>query len=197
MAKITFIVSAYDRPLALNLCLLSLVLQKDERWDAIVTDNSTNPSLNARHQEICGIDKRFQYLHTANVAGVNCYSAANHAIQFATGEFVGFPSDDSYFVPEYADKLLRNADAYDLELVYADLVMTGYNDGGILVGDAQACHLDKTNFILKRSRFIPFSIADCADGELIAELVKQGIRHRRVGHPLAVHNTDRRESHAD
>ena len=194
---VTFVVSAFNRPKALNLCLLSLILQVEENWEAIVTDNSTDPMMNAKHKDVCRIDSRIRYLYTADVAGICCYDSANYAVQFAKGEWLGFPSDDAYFTPEYAAKLLRKAKEDDLELVYSDLVMTGPNDGGVLDCKAMACHIDKINFLIKKSKFIPFPRINgefhSADGWLIAELVARGIREGKVGHPLAVHNCDRKE----
>jgi hypothetical protein len=124
-----------------------------------------------------------------------CYFASEYAVEhFATGEFVSFPSDDSIYSLYYAEKLLRLADEKDLELTYCDLVMDGPNDGGVLSCAAQCCLIDKTNFILKRNRFIPWpgkhptGGGSCSDGALIDELVGQGIRHGKVGHPLCIHS---------
>ena len=194
--KISFIVSAWNRPLALNLCLLSLILQEETSWEAIVTDNSTDPDITAKHKEICKIDERISYLYTADIAGICCYTSAEVGATYAKGEWIGFPSDDSFYSKYYASKLLRQAEKDNLELVYCNIVMEGPENGCVLDCKAQGCHIDKTNFLLKRSRFISFPrcegeplAADApADGWLIDELVAQGIRHGKVGHACVVHS---------
>lgn len=193
--KITFIVSAYNRPSSLKLCLLSLILQTEESWTAVVTDNyrgETYNDLNRGVIEEFG-DPRIGYLYTGDVAP-ECYAAAEVAVEMADGDWLGFPSDDSYYVPHYASKLLLVAEAMNLELVYSDLVLSDPVNGGVLRCEAKCCHIDKTNFLVKRSRFIPFPGKDpnpggrsCSDGLLIDELVRQGIRHCRVAQPLCVH----------
>ncbi len=188
---VSFIVSAWKRPMALNLCLLSLINQSEDRWEAIVTDNSTDEDIIAKHKDVCSIDDRIHYLNTAEEGGLCCYSSAEIGVRYAKGEWLGFPSDDSIYMKYYTSKLLRLAKEKDLELVYCDLVMEGVNDGGILSCAASACLIDKTNFLVKKSRFIPFPdkrVDSASDGPFIDELVKQGIKHGKVGHPLAVHS---------
>lgn len=190
MPRVTFIVSCYDRPLALRLCLSSLVLQTEREWEAIVCDNSKDHAVQARHYGFSLMDPRIRYVHTN---AIDSYYSAEMVIGEATGDFVAFPSDDSFYTCHYLKKMLWMADNHNLELVYSDIVMDGPTSGGVLSCEARVCMIDKTNFLLKRERFIPFpaknpeGMGSCSDGELIDELVRQGIRHGKVPHPICVH----------
>jgi glycosyltransferase involved in cell wall biosynthesis len=194
--RVSFIVSAYHRPAALRCCLSCLVLQSETSWEAIVMDNSTDPAMIEANRAHCRMDPRIRHFSSVEnqVTLLNCYYASEYAVEkLAAGDWVGFPSDDSLYTPYYASKLLHLADQANLELVYSNLVMEGPDNNGVLDCEARVCMLDKTNFLVKRSRFIPWpakhpeGLGSCSDGELIAELVRQGIRHGKVPQLLAVH----------
>jgi glycosyltransferase involved in cell wall biosynthesis len=194
--RVSFIVSAYHRPAALRCCLSCLVLQSETSWEAVVMDNSTDPAMIEANRAHCGMDQRIRHFSSVEnqVTLLNCYYASEYAVEkFAAGEWVGFPSDDSLYTPYYASKLLHLADQANLELVYCDMVMDAAESGGVLNSQACCCNIDKTNFLLKRSRFFPWpgkhpeGLGSCSDGNLIDELVAQGIRHGKVPHLLCVH----------
>lgn len=194
--RISFIVSAYDRPDALKLCLLSLILQTEHNWEAIVTDNNPVALHSAFTLQVVQEldDSRIRYLHTGHSAP-ECYRAAEIAAEVAHGDFLCFPSDDSYYAPYFAERLLALADQNSFELVFSDLVIIGPDNAIVLPCAAACCHIDKTNFLLKRSRFTEFpgksleqGGRSCSDGLLIDEVVRQGIMLGKVAQPLVIHN---------
>jgi glycosyltransferase involved in cell wall biosynthesis len=187
---ISFIVSAHDRPIALRLCLLSLILQKYTDWEMIVVDNAETDEIARQHEDACSMDARIKYLRTGCTT---CYESSEIGAGIAKGDWLCFPSDDSYYLPEFAGKLISHAEANKLELVYCDLVMAGEENCIVLNCQPKCCHIDKTNFMLKRNRMIPFpgkvpGERSCSDGLLIDELMGLGIRQGKVPQPLCVHN---------
>jgi len=89
MPKCSFIVSAYDRPDALALLLLSLKLQTEPDFEVIVCDNAAE----LEHPRPCIFDPRINWLWTGTTCA-NCYQSSNSGVQHATGEYLCFPSDD-------------------------------------------------------------------------------------------------------
>jgi len=196
MPRVSFIVSAFDRPASLRLCLSSLIIQTLPDLEIIVMDNSEDDLVIYEHRRLCVMDRRIRHFSpkAEGMKFLNCYYSSEYAaLNLAAGEWVGFPSDDSWYSPYYAEKLLWLADRSDLELVYCNLIMESAGGNGVLNCEARACHVDKTNFLLKRSRFFPWpgkhpeGLGSCSDGNLIDELAAQGIRHGKVPQLLAVH----------
>ena len=192
----TFVVSAFNRPVELKLCLLSLVCQSRVDWSAIVTDNamdSTYRDLNRDAVEWVG-DPRIQYAYTGDQAK-NCYISANIGAQEAEGEWLAFPSDDGYVCPWYLERMLRRA--ADLDLVYCDIVLGSAQSHRFLSQQPRCCEIDKTGFSVRRewfNRVGGFVIenvdggASTADGQFIERVVAAGARHGKVDEVLVVHN---------
>ncbi len=197
MTVCTFIVSAFNRPTDLKLCLLSLVLQSRTDWSAIVTDNansSTHRDLNEEAVRWVG-DDRISYLYTGDRAN-NCYWSANLGAVEATGTWICTPSDDSYYSPRFLERMLRGT-ADDLDLIYCDMAWGGpalpYR---ILDVQPRCCEIDKTGFLVRREWFQKVggfgqaneALPSVADGELVEKLVAAGARHGKVAELLATHN---------
>lgn len=194
--SISYIVSAYDRPHLLPICLLSLLTQTHRRSEIIVTDNSEDPAMNTLHEEHC---RRYgaKYLHTA---ALTCYHSAEMGAEIAVGKYLCFPSDDSYYMPLFAEKMLDAAYPSNLDLVYCEMVHnetplpqggTGYRMRGV---EPRTGWIDKTGYIVKRDSFIEFPGKretpgpSASDGYLIDRLVKTGARHMKIDDVLVVHN---------
>ena len=190
--RVSFIVSAYDRPEHLKLCLQSLVLQTMTDWDAIVMDNAVSPEARMAHWSVCS-GARVRYVATPSPHNVSCYHSADYAVQhIAKGEWLCFPSDDSYYVPQFAERMLAAADAGGWQLVYSNLVWGRQGIHTQLDCKPQLCCIDKTNFMIRRDKMIPFPGKQngpcCADGHLIDVLVADGIVVGKVDQLLVVHN---------
>lgn len=199
--KISFIVSAFDRPQALKLCLQSLVLQTEKEWEAIVTDNGPYSS-----DTISIIrefrDPRIIYLHTG---AINCYYSADMAVGIARGEWLAFPCDDTYYVPTFAEKMLYAAETGlgcdrcagdkegSLDLVCCDFVWGRLNSWTYCDGAPQVCHINKSTFLINRGKMRPFPQKEVlplpvSDGLLAEEIVAEGGKVGRVTEILVCTN---------
>lgn len=204
MTAVTYIVSAFNRPQALRCCLASIQCQRDtdREWYAIVADNGTGEDAIANRKIVHSFaDFRIDYVHTAEYASgpqFDCYWAAEWVVANIPlpGEWIVLPSDDSYYVPVFQKTMLRIARANDLQLIYCDMLYDRRGNGKYhhKIVAPRVCEIDKTCFMLRRDCWIGFPnkptepIASSCDGEMIEQLVRDGIRHGRVAEPLVVHN---------
>jgi GT2 family glycosyltransferase len=192
---ISYIVSAFDRPKSLRCCLASLSVQTHQNFQVIITDNAEPGSFHQKWNEDIWRED-IVLADYINTALPGCYHSAELAAQSARGIWLSFPSDDSYFVPHYAEFMLKAAREQSLDLVYAEQLYSPRweNEPYHLMGvKAQLNSIDKTGFFLKRSKFMGFpdkiANAPCAaDGLLIDRLVASGIRHGYAPGILSVHN---------
>lgn len=193
---ISYIVSAYDRSHLLPICLASLLFQTHTRSQLIVTDNSVDPLTIAGHRRICK-EYRAQYINTRSIS---CYHSAEIGAEVAVGQYLCFPSDDSYFMPTFAELMLKAAYESDSDLVYCEMVHnetplphrgTGYRIRGV---EPRVGYIDKTGFIVRRSMFGGFPCKpvipapSAADGALVELLINNGARHKKIDDVLVVHN---------
>lgn len=197
---ISFIISAFNRPLSLHVCLASLVIQTDRDWEAIVVDNSTDDSARQFHSDLCEMDDRIRYQYTGDHTGItdtmhtrSLYHATELGAASAKGQWLSFPNDDSYYCPWFVERMRKGAMDGGWDLVYCDLVAGGPGGHYLLQAEPKLCQIDKTNFIVRAGWFHGFSQGagasyPQADGIMIEELVRRGIRHGRVPEILVVHN---------
>jgi glycosyltransferase involved in cell wall biosynthesis len=198
--KLSFVITAFNRPLALRTCLSSIIQQTVNDWEAVVVDNSDLYLARERHESICQMDDRVRYHYTGDETSVDdtmhmrsLYRATEVGVTITRGQYLSFPNDDSYYVPWFAERMLDAAIRNRWDLVYCDIVMGSAGGHWLLEAHPRLCRIDKTNFILKRERFHGFSDASGdaypqADGAMIEQLVRDGVSHGRVPQILAVHN---------
>lgn len=194
--EISFIISAYDRPMCLNACLATLSLQT-ETCEFIVCINSQGEMFK-RHAAICN---RYgaTALPTGKMGARCCYSSADIAAKVAKGDWLCFPSDDSLYVPAFSDLMLRAAREANLDLVYCDMVYdpmgliqrTGRY--GLMDSKAQMNHIDKTNFFVKRKFFKGFPGKkieghSACDWLFVEDAIRRGARSGKAEGILATHN---------
>ncbi len=178
----------------LPIVLHSLAVQTMPDFEVIITDNSQKQWAN--HKLIARMGKRFRHIDTASLSLGGCYHTAEYAATLCRGEFICFPSDDSYYVPVFAELMLAAAERNRWDLVYCNMLYDARFNGQCYAPvNVQPIvnSIDKTGFILRRSWFVAFpgKVKDgpCkADGELIESLIKRGIRHGKVPDVLMVHN---------
>jgi cellulose synthase/poly-beta-1,6-N-acetylglucosamine synthase-like glycosyltransferase len=202
--KLSFIVVAYNNPKALRTCLSSLVDQtySPEEIEIIVCDNSQNFVLADENKRLCDMSHRIRYEYTGNRTAIDLphirhkhclYTATEIGVGLATGEWISFPNQDSYYAPVFAERMLTVADAEYTEFVYSDVVLGGPGHGYfVLVTAPRNCGIDKTCFMLRREWFQGFKSKhdnyELADGFFVEELVTRGIKHSKCCELLVVHN---------
>jgi glycosyltransferase involved in cell wall biosynthesis len=159
---ISYIVSCYNRPELLPICLHSLKVQTHKNFEVIVTDNAKDSKVANRHKQIVAElnqgDGRFRYLKTN---GKDCYWSAETGVKKARGNWYCFPCDDIYYVPQFGHKLLSAAVKNQWDFVTA---------GRVIIGP-DACGFDeyhvwrlgrplfptgKAEFLIKANRFRGF-----------------------------------------
>ena len=202
MSLITFVTVAHGMPDSLRTCLSSLIEQTERDIDVIVVDNTQIMEVAVRNKELCLMDQRIRYEWVADRTNISyqnfrhkhcLYTATEIGVSLATGDWLCFPNQDSYYVPVFADRILSIATRDSLEFVYCNLVLgTPYQHYRPL--DCQPCcrAIDKTNFIMKREWFTGFQHKwahyDIADGLMVDDLVARGIQHGKINEYLVVHN---------
>jgi GT2 family glycosyltransferase len=209
--KLSFIVSAWARPDALRTCLSSIIQQTFTDFEVIVMDNSPDQTIRNRHRELCWMDPRVMYADSHHIEQVNlsCYFSGEAAAnRMAQGEWLCFPSDDSYYVPTFAEKLIAAGETGEgcdiptgpgdgpLAMVCCDFVWGRHNHWSYCDGGPQMAHIDKTTFIIRAEWFRkigwpqkhPQGGNSNSDGLLAEELVARGGRVGRVCEILVVHN---------
>jgi glycosyltransferase involved in cell wall biosynthesis len=199
--RITFLVSVFDRPLNLLGLLGSLIVQTDQKWEAVVLNNGMGVRASMICDEISEYARnQIEYYHTANnKTGWDCYWSSDLAIEkgWANGDYLAFASDDGYYVPEFVQVMCDAADENQWDFAYCDLLYDARAAGkrSIMTAYPQCCSIDKTNFIVRRDKWIGFATKNTgpfkptqADGEAVEEMVRRGYRHGRVDQVLAVHS---------
>lgn len=190
--KVSFIVSAFNRPDALACLLFGLKIQTFGDFEVIVADNSNGDDT----VEVLRMleDPRFGLF----LAGArDCYESANLGAERARGEYLCFPSDDGWYAPRFLELMLRHGDGADL--IYCNCIWDGrgYGPGEEcthLITAPVTGKIDKGGFLLKRevfraARFLgPFGADRAADGWLVEKLVASGATHKKVEITAWAHN---------
>ena len=199
MVDLTYIVSAFNRPLQLATCLCSIRAQTHRNFECIVTDNSRIKE-NADAMKVVAGDERFKYLHTAPLIAVSdCYWSACEAVKKAHGNWLAFPCDDCYYPPEFAARMLSAGIRHSWDLILCGAAMMGPEASGrdgycrweMNVGKAW-----KSSFFVRRSVFPGFIGKPAtqqvgptsADYTLVAGLNAQGVANGVVRDLYMVHN---------
>ena len=182
--KCSFIVSTFNRPWHLRCLLASLAIQNERDFEVIITDNNIHISVNALNATVINElhDSRFRHVKAAKG---NCYESANFGASLAQGEYLCFPSDDNYYIPDFLKRMLKQK----TDLIYCDMIHRHqYRTFNV---SPRISRIDKGGFLIRRSKFRPFpwkrSIVT-ADGMLIEELIKHKISHAKAKGVLWVHN---------
>ncbi len=202
--QISYIVSAYDRPLMLPVCLWSIRNQSHQDFEVIVTDNATDPKMAAGNKAAVEQlnDPRFRYVRTAGKIKLSdCYYSAEYAIEHhARGSWYCFPCDDTYLVPEFGQRMLEQALRDNAGFVFCEKILVGSMPGGGYDAAYHIWHMaihrtTKTTFMVKASVFPGFhgkanrTGACLADFILCSQMVEAGVKIGMVrDRVLIVHN---------
>lgn len=191
---ISYIVSVYDRTKSLNACLATLDVQEGKK-EVLVCCNSTSQTIVLECQRIC-----LRYEVNLRLTGFDgahgCYESADMTAPLAKGEWLCFPSDDSLYVEDFSRIMLQTASSTKADLVYCDCLYKAGSDKSslwpsytVMNVEPRLERIDKTCFILRRELFkgFPPHRMDWRDGQLINDLVAQGVRHAKAPRVLCVH----------
>ncbi len=193
---VSFIISSYERPEYLLTCLASLSIQTGEKELLVTCNSPANSEMGIANREVAQRLGARVY-HTG---APDSYYAAEMVVGEAKGEWLCFPSDDSYYVPLFMPYMVVQAVTNQWDFIYCDMLYTSKWTEPVpwaySVMDVRPVrhYIDKTCFLMKRHLFNGFpgkrGGAPCeADGELAEELVSRGVSHGKAeGGALVVHN---------
>lgn len=165
----------------------------------IVTDNADDKRIQAQQRKIVGSlrDSRFKYCSTSSKIQISdCYWSAEWAAKRARGNWLCFPCDDCYYVPEFQERMLEVAACYGWRLVLCDAIYR-YNTKRYAVMNMKASMsiAAKSAFLVERKLFKGFRAkpqgkpAPCAaDAALIGDIYSSGIPAGTVQDVMVVHN---------
>lgn len=199
---ISYVVSCFNRPRLLPVCLYSLSVQTHRDFEVIVTDNAIDNAVASQHcRAVTRMeDSRFRYFRTAGKILVSdCYWSAEWGIKHhAQGKWYCFPCDDSYYAPEFGQRMLTAAYRENWDFVVCGSVVVGpeaSGGSGYRVWDMQIGRTIKTSFMIKASRFTEFyakpvaeNAAAGVDYSFGAHLVRSGVPWGIVPEVMLVHN---------
>ena len=177
MARVSVIVSTFDRPALLLEALASIAAQRYRDFEVIVV-NDHGTDVAALVEDVArsrfrpaGIPLRYAYREC------NCGVAAtrNHGLALARGELVAYLDDDDLWHPHHLEALVATLDAHpDCALAY---------------GDAEVCRMEPAE---PRANGVPGEAWRCADTRTLAVpfdpekmrrddfVVPGGMMHRRA-----------------
>ena len=197
MPRISYIVSTHNTLDRLPCCLRSLRAQTDQDFEVIIADNSEGRIEQLLIHEIAlSIFPKCRYFATQEP---ECFHSANKVAPLAHGEFLAFPSDDSYYMPVfgeamYAAAMYTPADFVMCHMVYDD--RCGHGRYTAIPQKPERFWCDKTGFIIRKDKFPGFPNvklsgsreAMSADGEMAELLVAQGVNWKVIPDVLVVHS---------
>ena len=200
--EISYIISAYNRPALLPVCLWSLYAQTHTDFEVLVTDNATDKKIAAKQRDIVASmkDSRFKYVNTATRIKVSdCYWSAEYGMKHTTGKWICFPCDDTYYVPQWAQRMLTTAVSGNLDLVLCESAVYGPDTNGCstyyLAHRSDIWPGGKPSFLVKRSVFPSFinkpTVSTCSGVDratLLAMTNDRRIKHGGCSGLYYVHN---------
>lgn len=165
---LTYIVSAFNRPLMLPVALWSIAGQGHRSFTCIVADNAPNAATAAQHKRAVAdvaraCQGKFWYYRTHGKTRVSDpYWAAEWIIKHVpVGRWLAFPCDDTYLVPGFGQRMLMQGLRDNADFVYCQWILTGpvagagsvIPEAGYRVWEMQMHQTAKTCFIVRRSVF--------------------------------------------
>ena len=158
--EISYIVSLYNWPKLLPVCLWSLKTQSHEDFEVIVTDNTPDNKASESHRAVVASlhDARFRYVRSCGKTKVNdCYWSGEYGMKQAHGKWLCFPCEDCYYPPKWAERMLAVADG--LELILCENNITDFGPNGVeryipLRFGTQNYPGCKTSFLVRSCKFM-------------------------------------------
>ena len=154
---ISYIVSLYNRTDQLRVCLAMLAAQTHQDFEIIITDNTTDPATAKANRELV-TTMGGRYFATSHLKVSDCYWSSEFGMTKATGRWLGFPCEDVYYPPQWAQRMLGAAVTNNWDLVLCSDVICGPDTCGapfympLELGSASFPGY-KSSFLAKRARF--------------------------------------------
>ena len=110
MPKVSFILPAYKKTFLYE-AIASILAQTYVDFELIVVDDASPENLKEVVDKFK--DERLSYhRNPENIGGKNLVAAWNHALEYATGDFVICSGDDDVYMPGYIEEMIRLSDLY-------------------------------------------------------------------------------------
>ena len=117
---ISIIVPVYNLEEEISKCLLSLVLQKYDNFEAILIDDGSTDNSLKKCQDFAKKDQRFHVFHTKNKGLSN---ARNYGISKSHGKYLAFVDGDDFIDPNFLNELYKS-----LQKNNSDVSVIGYTE---------------------------------------------------------------------
>jgi hypothetical protein len=191
---LTFLVGSFNNPAETLLTLASLNLQQINNEMVLritVVDNSDNV---VAAKNIADIADNFNYDYIKGNDPKSCYNVVSEVAKQTETDWICFASADCYYVPAFSFLMLEAARRYDADFVYCDGLfdprLHGRGIYSVLNVFPEIRFIDKAGFIIKKRIFsgFPSHPQDWRDGQLVEDLVKQGVKMAKAKGVLWVHN---------
>ena len=178
---ISYIISAFNQPIELITCVTSLMVQKGPK-EIIICDNTTKVIDRQYTLSIIkALDEpNIKYIDTSEQCppDINAgYVAQNIGARGAKGDWLCFPSHDSYYVPGFQEVMLYAAEEFDWDFVYCDFLYDPrYNQiiskgvYSVVPAYPRPRFCDKNNFIIKKELFKGFPMNPHGYGDMFLHL---------------------------
>lgn len=192
--KISFIISAYNRPDYLRCLLYSLVCQTDPNWEALVMDEGGNKAVVFNDSRIKHIPVERVVLYPDGRGSLGMLP--KHAgVALATGKYLCFVSEDIYYLPTFVKYMSDNTS----DIVGCSVLINILYDTVILPFTPEIGGTDGCNYIIKPetyklhpfTEYLSIETVGTADGRVPSFCVKDGATWKAVPRILAVHAEER------
>lgn len=125
--SVSIIVPCYNCQRTINKCVESILNQTYSNIEILLVDDGSTDNTPQICDDYARIDHRVIVLHQKNGGLVNAWK---NGVKLATGEFIAFCDSDDYVDSDLAERVIRIAELYHVDLVTYGIT-TEYMDGSI------------------------------------------------------------------
>lgn len=113
-------------------------------------------------------------------------SSKEYGAKYANGEYLCFPNDDSYYLPQFVEEVGKCKE----DLIYYDWIW-GDNDMKVRKGNPKRSYIDVGGFVVKKDVFRKIGWRNKGaegDGHLVEDIIKSGASTKYLDFVLYVKN---------
>lgn len=156
---LSIIVPVYNVEKYLHKCIDSILNQSFCDFELILIDDGSSDDCGTICDEYAKKDERIRVIHQSNQGQA---AARNYAIEFASGEYLGFVDSDDWIESDMFSLLITSACEYDADMVMCRVKRVNENNETLeIVGyDKQLImsNIDATKEILKNQVFLSYPV---------------------------------------